>query len=76
MRVASCADCVFWHHPEGGLRPDVPNPTADQQAYWAQAGECRRHAPGPALGGRTVQWPVTTVGAWCGEGDDGREDAS
>ena len=74
MRVKSCADCIFWHRPEGGLTPDDPNPSADVRAWWSQAGECRRHAPGVTLGRRIAQWHVTSSAGWCGDGDDGNDD--
>lgn len=52
----TCANCSRWRFV--------------RQGNAKRAGECRRHAPGPATGGGAVveaQWPITLEDDVCGD---------
>lgn len=68
VAVILCPQCRYWHtNPGGGLTPQ--NRRDERQDWWASAGHCARHAPGPSSDpGCRGFWRATHASDGCAEG--------
>jgi hypothetical protein len=64
-----CDQCRYWRgNPGGGLTPQ--NRRDERQDWWASAGRCVRHAPGPSSDpGSRGFWRATHRSDSCAEGE-------
>jgi hypothetical protein len=63
----TCGTCRFWDRP--GIGIDPARRGDHLQAWWQQAGWCRRHAPRPGIAiGEHAFWRVTHASDHCFEG--------
>ncbi len=67
LQLVTCATCVYWRRPSGGLQPvDLLDHLA---AWWSRAGHCHRIAPLPSsASGYKAAWRATHETDSCFEG--------
>ncbi|MDE3174673.1 MAG: hypothetical protein KGM15_01015 [Pseudomonadota bacterium] len=64
---ATCARCLFWRRPDGGLNPVDRGDML--KSWWAKAGLCVRDAPRPTSEpGPRAFWRATADVEGCGDG--------